>query len=64
MQACAECKSFWSHLIELLGERVKWKLVLVSLEIMLIKTQNRCTVCTKHAIGSETVLGAPGGTPR
>jgi hypothetical protein len=26
-------------------------------------TQDRCTVCTKHAIGSETVLGTPDGTP-
>jgi hypothetical protein len=42
---------------------VKWKLISVSLEIMLISTQYRCTVCTEHAIGSEIILGAPDGTP-
>ena len=26
--------------------------------------QDRCTVYTKHTIGSETVLDAPDGTPR
>ena len=25
---------------------------------------DRCTVCAKHTIGSETVLDAPDGTPR
>jgi tetrahydrodipicolinate N-succinyltransferase len=30
---------------------------------MLINTQDRGTVCAKHAIGSETILGAPDGTP-
>jgi hypothetical protein len=29
---------------------------------MLIKTQDRCTVCNEHAIGSKTVLGTPDGT--
>jgi hypothetical protein len=32
------------------------------LKIVLILTQDRCTVCTKHTIGSETVLHAPDGT--
>ena len=44
--------------------RLKCKLVLVYLEIVLILTQDRCTVCAKHTIGSETVLDAPDGTPR
>ena len=39
-------------------------LVLVNLEIVLILTQGRCTVCTKYIIGSEIILGAPGATPR
>jgi hypothetical protein len=30
----------------------KWKFVLVRLEILLVLTQDRCTVCTEHAIGS------------
>ena len=25
---------------------------------------DRCMVCAKHTIGSETVLDAPNGTPR
>ena len=25
---------------------------------------DRCTVCTKHILGSETILDAPDGTPR
>ena len=43
---------------------LKWKLVLVCLEIVLILTQDRCTVCVKHAIGLEIILDAPNGTPR
>jgi hypothetical protein len=34
------------------------------LEIVLILTQDRCTVCAKHTIGSYIVLDAPDGTPR
>jgi hypothetical protein len=44
--------------------RLKWKLVLVLLEIVLILTQDRSTVCVKCTIGLETVLGTPDGTPR
>jgi hypothetical protein len=33
--------------------RLKLKLVLVRLKIVLIWTQDRCTVCTEHTIGSE-----------
>ena len=32
--------------------------------IVLILTQDRCTVCAERTIGSETVLDAPIGTPR
>ena len=39
--------------------RLKWKLILVRLEIVLILTQDRCEVCAKRTIGSETVLDAP-----
>ena len=33
-------------------------------DIVLILTQDRCTVCVKRMIGSEIVLDAPNGTPR
>ena len=32
---------------------LKWKLDLVRLEIVLILTQDRCTVCVERTIGSE-----------
>jgi hypothetical protein len=38
---------------------VKWKQILVSLEIVLILMQDRCTVCAECAIGSEIMLGVP-----
>jgi hypothetical protein len=44
--------------------RLKWKLVSVRLEIVLILMQDRCIVYTEHTIGSEIVLDAPDGTPR
>jgi len=43
---------------------LKWKLVLVRLEILLILTQDRCTVCSKCTTGSEIILDIPDGTPR
>jgi hypothetical protein len=36
---------------------VKWKLVLVSLEIVLNSTQGRCTVCAKCTVGSKIAFG-------
>jgi hypothetical protein len=36
---------------------VKWKLILVCLEIVLINMQDKCTVCVKRAIGSKIILG-------
>ena len=44
--------------------RLKWKFILVHLKIVLILTQDRCTVCVKRTIGSEISLDAPDGTPR
>jgi uncharacterized protein with PIN domain len=38
--------------------RLKWKLVLVCLEIVLILTQDRCTVCAKRTIGLAIILDA------
>jgi hypothetical protein len=47
----------------LLGERLKWKLDSVHLKIVLILTQDRCTVCAELTIGSEIVFEASNGTP-
>jgi hypothetical protein len=44
--------------------RLKWKLVWVRLEIVLILTQDRCTVCANRNIDTEIVLNAPDGSPR
>ena len=44
--------------------RLKWKLVSVRLEIVLILMQDRCTVCVEHTIGLEIILDGPDGTPR
>ena len=38
---------------------MKWKLVSDHLEIVLISMQDRCTVCTKHAIVSKVILAHP-----
>ena len=43
---------------------LKWKLVLVRLEIVLMLMQDRCTVWVERIIGSKIVLDAPNGTPR
>jgi hypothetical protein len=42
--------------------RLKWKLILVRLEIVVILTQDRCTACAERTIGSEIILDAPDGT--
>jgi len=41
---------------------VKWKLVSVRLEIVLVLVQDRCTVCAEQ--GMEIILEAHDGTPR
>ena len=43
---------------------VKWILVSVHLETVLVSTQDRSTVCDERTIGSEISLDAPDGTPR
>ena len=43
--------------------RLKWKLVSIHLEIVLILTHDRCTVCVERTIGSEIILDAHDGTP-
>ena len=44
--------------------RLKWNLVVVHLEIVLVLVQDRCKVYAKCTIGSEIVLDAPDGNPR
>ena len=44
--------------------RLKWKLVSVRLEIVLVLTHDRWTVYAERTIGMEIVLDAPDGTPR
>jgi hypothetical protein len=39
--------------------KLMWKLVSVRLEIVLILTQDICTVCAEHTIGSKIILDAP-----
>jgi hypothetical protein len=43
---------------------VMWNLILVRLEIVFVLVQDKCTVCTKHTIGSEIILDTPDGIPR
>jgi hypothetical protein len=38
--------------------RLKWKLISVRLEIVLVLLQDRCTVCAKCTLASEIILDA------
>jgi hypothetical protein len=44
--------------------RLKWKLISICLEIVLILMQDRYTVCAKRTIGSVIILDTPDGAPR
>jgi hypothetical protein len=44
--------------------RLKWMLILVYMEIVLILIQDRCIVYVERTIGSEIILDKPNGTPR
>ena len=46
-----------------LGDEVQVEAHFGLLDIVLILTQDRCTVCVKRTIGSEIILDAPDGTP-
>jgi hypothetical protein len=52
------------HPVELQGDVVTWNVISVRLETVLVLVQDRCMVCSKHAIASEIVSDAPDGTPR
>ena len=45
----------------LLWTKLNWKVVFVRLEIVLILTQDRYTVCAERTIESEIILDAPDG---
>ena len=45
--------------MELRVDGVMWNLISVRLETVLVSVQDRCMVCAKRTIGSETVLDAP-----
>jgi hypothetical protein len=47
--------------MELLSDMGLVELYSVHLKIVLILTQDRCTVCTKHTKGSQIVWDAPDG---
>ena len=47
-----------------LGDEVQVEAHFGLSDIVLVLTQDRCTVCVKCTIGSEIVLDAPIGTPR
>jgi hypothetical protein len=56
---CFGCAGWYSWVT-----RLKWKLVSVCLETVLVSVQDRCTVCTKCTKASEIILHAPDGTPK
>ena len=57
-------KSFWTHSMVPLGDEARVEARFGLLNIELILTQVRCTVCVERTIGSEAILDAPDGTPR
>jgi hypothetical protein len=50
--------------MELLGDVGHVESCFGQLETVLVSTQDRCTVCTKHTIGLEIIMDASDGTPR
>jgi hypothetical protein len=59
LRNCFGCTRWYSWVT-----RLKWKLVSVHLEIVLILIQDRFTVCPEDTVSSELILDAPDGTPR
>ena len=47
-----------------LGDEVQVEARFGLLDIVLILTQDRCTVCVKCTVGLEIILDASDGTPR
>ena len=44
--------------------RLKWMLVFVRLEIVLMLTEDRCTVGVEHTTGLKIIVDTPDRTPR
>jgi hypothetical protein len=50
--------------MELLHNKAQMEARFSPLEIVLILTQDRCTVCAERTTGSEIILDTTDGTPR
>ena len=50
--------------MEILGDAGHVESRSVRLDLVLVLTQDRCTVCAERTIGSDIVLDALNGTPR
>jgi hypothetical protein len=48
----------------LLGDEAQVEGLSIRLEIVLILTQDWCSVCAERTIGSKIILDAPNGSPR
>jgi hypothetical protein len=57
-------KLFWAYPIKLLGNVAQMEACSVCLEIVLISTHDRCTVCAECTTGIEIFLVALNGPPR
>ena len=57
-------KSFWTHLMELLGDEAQVESCFGPFGDSVVYVQDRSTVCAERSIGSEIVLDTPDGTPR
>ena len=47
-----------------LGDEVQLEARFGLMDIVLVLTQDRCTVCVERTIGSDIILDAPDGSPR
>ena len=50
--------------MELLGDVGHVESHSFCLEMVLVLTQDKCTVCANRTIGSDIILDTPDGTPR
>ena len=57
-------KSFWTHSMVPPCDEAQVQVCFGLLDIVLILTQDRCTVCVERTIGLEIILDTPDGTPR